>query len=120
MVSRGFSWKIVAILCSVCAGAAFFIGWHVASTGAIEYTVDGVKCVVAPDIPTYGLPVVEYSELLFGWRKGLTDQTLSRAETFLDFALEDAMYRRPVLPDEARKILDKSLVKVARYREKYP
>ncbi|MDB6032727.1 MAG: hypothetical protein JWM16_3065 [Verrucomicrobiales bacterium] len=86
----------------------------------IKYSVYGQKAIVLPDVPVYGLPMVEYATLLNGWRSGLSDVTLGKAEAFLDLALEDACQRRRVLSKSQREFLDRSICKVARYRERFP
>ena len=99
---------------------AFWLGRLSASYRVITYSVDGNRIAVHLDLPTYGLPMAEYKDILSEFRGGFTNKAITDMESFLDTAVQDAEYRRPLLRGEDLKRLDKSLAAVARYRGQYP
>jgi hypothetical protein len=98
----------------------FSVGRLSGSRGIVTYSVNGIPTSFNRAWPTYGLPLAEDQALLVLLRKGLSTNAIPSLEALLDAAAYDAMRRRPLLRSDELEELDKSLAKVARYREQFP
>src|ERR1017187_3856802 len=65
-------------------------------------------------------PLAIDGALLATLRAGDTTNAIEKLEVMLDFETLAAMHNRPLLQGRDRMILDRTLERVARYREQYP
>ena len=84
------------------------------------YSVDTWQTAFHKSWPTYGLPLVEYELLLTMLRNGQSKQAIEKLEVLLDTTIYDAKRRRQVLEGKDLQMLDKSLVRAAKYRSSNP
>ena len=116
--------RAIAIVGIVALGLGFLVGHLAARRNVIVYAVPvpngKVRNAVHLDWPTYGLPMTEYRACLLCLDIGNTNKLRERLDTFVDMALFDASFRRPLLPKEKREELDRAIAAVARYRMDHP
>jgi hypothetical protein len=117
MRTRTILWIIAAA--GLCL-ASFLAGRLSASHGVITYSVNGLPTSFNRAWPTYGLPLSEDHRLLVMLRAGYSTNAIPKLEALLDFAIYDAMCRRPMLRGRELETVDKVLRSVARYREQFP
>lgn len=106
----------VALLCLM----SFLFGKWSGTKNVITYSVGGTPTSFNVAWPLYGLNLTDNTSILFMLRNSHSEEAITQLEVYLDSAIYDAEYRRPLLHGRNLNELDKCLIYVANYREKFP
>jgi hypothetical protein len=101
---------------------AFLVGTQLKSRqqDVVSYRVGNSTVAFARRDPLEGLSALQYVDLLKLIRKGDTNLAIAKLETILDWNINSAKHRRPLLDEIGLKALDQALSTVADYRSKFP
>ena len=104
------------ILCSL----SFYAGGKWALRDMISYQPFGKRVIFRADSWNDGLFLPELRGALWNLRQVGTNEATAWLEALMDLSIRGAMLRRPVLPPEGREQMDRTLTRIADYRQEFP